>query len=137
MEHLAILKGKWLSKILSGKKTIESRWYKSKKAPFGMIKKGEVVYLKGCGKPVTAKATVQNALFFGSLDEEKTKKILRDYGENIGAKEEDCKLFAGKSFCTLIFLENVKMVKPFFIDKKGYGNMAAWITTKNVEKLKA
>jgi len=30
----------WLEKILSGKKTVESRWYKHKKAPFMAIDKG-------------------------------------------------------------------------------------------------
>ena len=45
MHQLAILdkKRKLLEKILSGKKTIESSWYKLKKTPYGMMKTGDTV----------------------------------------------------------------------------------------------
>ncbi|MBI1972386.1 ASCH domain-containing protein, partial [Candidatus Woesearchaeota archaeon] len=44
MDHLAILKKKWLEKILSGEKTIESRWYKQKITPYQKIAKGDTAY---------------------------------------------------------------------------------------------
>ena len=47
MHHLAILdkKRKLLSKILSGEKNIESRWYTQKRAPWDKIKVGDTIFL--------------------------------------------------------------------------------------------
>ena len=45
-KHLAIFKGKAGDAILSGKKTIESRFSKVKNPPFGVIGSGDLVYIK-------------------------------------------------------------------------------------------
>lgn len=70
MEHLAIMKKSWklTEKILSGEKKIESRWYKSKRVPFGRISAGETVYFKDGGEPVTIKAEVEKVLQFSEFD---------------------------------------------------------------------
>ena len=34
------------------------------------------------------------------------------------------------------FLKNPQKIEPFKIDKKGFGNMAAWITLDDLGKLK-
>jgi hypothetical protein len=36
----------------------------------------------------------------------------------------------------LIFLSNPVAVVPFDIDKTGFGNMAAWITVEDINKIK-
>jgi len=51
-----------LPKILTGEKTIESRWYKNKCSPWGKIKRGDVVYFKNSGEPVTIKAEVSKII---------------------------------------------------------------------------
>lgn len=42
MDHVAILRKDWklLPKILSGEKTIESRWYQTKRGSYNKIKEG-------------------------------------------------------------------------------------------------
>ena len=54
MQHLAIMKKSWnlTDKILTGKKKIESRWYKNKYKPWNKIKTEDVVYFKDSGIPV-------------------------------------------------------------------------------------
>ena len=61
MDHVAIMKKSWklTEKILSGEKKIESRWYKSKYPPWGKIKKGDIIYFKDSGEPVSIKAKVE------------------------------------------------------------------------------
>ena len=61
MEHLAIMRKSWglTQKILTGQKKIESRWYKNKYRPWNQIQKGDVIYFKDSGEPVTIKATVK------------------------------------------------------------------------------
>ena len=138
MHHIAILNKKLnlLPKILSGEKTIESRWYKFKKAPYEAIKAGDIVFFKNAGEPVTVKSSVKKAIFFDNLNNAKIKDILQQYGEKIGVPISYAKKIADKKYCILVFLSNVKRIKSFNIDKTGYGNMAAWLTVEDIKKIK-
>ena len=142
MEHLAIMKKSWklTEKILSGKKKIESRWYSSKKAPWGKIKPGEKIYFKDSGEPVTVVAEVNHAVQYDALTPEKVRDTLEQNGEDDGIEKERLsyffELFKKKRYCILIFLKNPHSVGPFVINKKGYGNMAAWITVSSINLLK-
>lgn len=138
MEHLAILakKGKLLAKILSGEKTIESRWYKFKKTPYQNISVNDVIYFKESGNPVTAKAKVSKVLFFDELNEKKIEGILKEYGGRICVPLSYAEKLEGKNFCTLIFINEAQSVKPFDIDKTGYGLMAAWISVEDIISIK-
>src|SRR3989344_5338279 len=132
MDHLAILKKKWLEKILSGEKTIESRWYKQKRTPYQKITKEDVIYFKESGKQVTVKATVQEALFFDQLTEDKLKNILQTYGRQINMGLDAIPKLLDKNYCTLVVLKDVETIQPLAINKQGYGNMAAWITVDTI-----
>lgn len=138
MEHIAILnrKLKLLPKILNGEKTIESRWYKFRKDPYKRILPNEAIYFKNSGEPVSVKAKVKYALFFDNLNDVRIRDILEKYGKKIGVDPSYADKLQGKKYCTLIFLRNVEEIEPFNIDKKGYGNMAAWITAESIENVK-
>lgn len=138
MEHLAILNKKLnlLQKIISGEKTIESRWYVNRKAPYGCIKKGDIVYFKNSGEPVSVKAVVNSVLQFDDLNDIKILQILKEYGKRLGVDESYASNIKGKKYCVLVFLENMKEIKQFDINKKGYGMMSAWITVEKIEKIK-
>ncbi len=139
MQHIAILKKSWklIDKILSGEKKIESRWYKNKSAPWNKIKAGEVVYFKDSGEAVTIKTEVEKVLQFNNLTPNKVKELLNKYGENIGIKANDFyEQLKDKNYCLLIFLKNSKKIKPFQINKTGFGLMSAWICVNNIEQIK-
>ena len=141
MEHLAIMRKSWklTNKILSGEKTIESRWYSSRYPPWDRIKSGEKVYFKDSGEPVTIMAEVSKVLQFSDLTNARVKEILSEYGEadGIGDKlSEYYDLFKDKKYCILIFLKNPKQIKPFEIDKTGFGAMSAWICVDTINKIR-
>ncbi|MBU2561665.1 MAG: hypothetical protein KKD17_05170 [Nanoarchaeota archaeon] len=138
MDHLAILSKRLnlLSRILSGEKTIESRWYKFPKTPFRSIAAGDTVYFKESGCPVSAKAKVDNALFFAELDKGVFDDIVVKYGPRICISQSYWQHVKDKRLCTLIFLKDVKKIPPFQIDKAGYGNMAAWITLDSIDRIR-
>ena len=138
MHHIAILSKnlKLLQKILSKEKTIESRWYKFKKTPYKNISIGDKIFFKDSGEPITAEAIVNKILFFDNLDKDKIIKILKEYGKQICVPMSYAEELEGKKFCTLIFIKDVKKIKPFNINKKGYGMMAAWITLDDVNKIR-
>jgi len=127
-------------KILSGEKKIESRWYMAKCAPWDRIKAGETVYFKNSGEPITIKAKVTKVLQFSDLNQGKVRQILAKYGKDDGLElaqlADFFDLFKNKRYCLLIFLKNPVKIKPFQINKKGFGMMSAWICVKNVSQIK-
>lgn len=138
MDHLAILtkSGRFLDKILSGEKTIESRWYVTKRTPWNKIKKGDSIYLKNSGEPVTAKATVDEVMQF-ELDKEKVKDILEKHGKEICITDIQTSYEKNKDkrYCILISLKDAQKVEPFTIDKTGFGLMSAWITVSDIKEI--
>ena len=70
----------------------------------------------------------------------KVKQILDKYGKDDGIGKEKTpefyKLFKDKKYCLLIFLENPRKIKPFDINKEGFGNMSAWLTVENIDSIK-
>ncbi len=142
MDHLAIMKKSWglTEKILTGEKTVESRWYKTRRSPWDRIKAGDSVYFKDSGGPVTVKASVSKVLQFDDLSPSKTKEILDQYGKkDLGAGRimpEIKKYAAGKKYCILVFLEKAERIKPFKVDKTGFGAMSSWINIDNMFKIK-
>lgn len=130
MIHVAYMKKSWkmIPKILSGEKTIESRWYKTRRVPWGKIRPGDTVYFKNSGEPVTAKAKIVKVLQFSDLAIKKTREILGKYGTEIGVDDSFFEIVKDKKYCLLLFLAKPKKIKPFLISKKGFGAMTAWIT---------
>lgn len=142
MEHIAIMKKSWglVPKILDGRKIIESRWLLNRSSPWDKVKRGDTVFFKNVGEPVTAKALVSDVLQFEDLTPKRVHEILDWYGEDDGLAPEEIAhyeaLFRDKNFCVLIFLEDAQEITPFNIDKEGYGAMSAWISVPSVAKLR-
>ena len=147
MHHIAIMNPKSLiDKILSGEKKIETRWYKHKINPWNSITTGDSIYFKESGGAVRAKATVKKVLRFSKKESEcfekiqafNAKEILQKYGDGIYI--EDLKVFQEyaeqKNYAILIFLKNPEPVKPFQINKTGFGNSCAWLSVKDVDNIK-
>lgn len=76
---------------------------------------------------------------FNELDEKKVREIYSKYGKAIGVSDEIDKHVQSnmdKNYCILVFLENVRRIKPFNINKKGFGNMCAWISIDKLNKIR-
>ncbi|MBU3934599.1 hypothetical protein KKC00_01410 [Patescibacteria group bacterium] len=142
MDHLAIMRKSWglLPKILNKEKTIESRWYKNKYSPWDRIEKGDFVYFKDSGQPVTVRAEVLSVLQFSGLNPQKVRDILGKYAKQDAIQRNEIgkyyQLFKDKNYCLLVFLKNPERIKPFEINKKGFGIMSAWITVDDINKIK-
>jgi hypothetical protein len=139
MNHIAIMKKSWhlTEKILSGEKKIESRWYKFKRSPWNKIKKGDIVYFKNSGEPVTVKAFVSKIIQIRIKDKEESRQICLKYGKQICLVNLNPDTWETiPNYCILIFLKNPKKIKPFEINKKGFGMMSAWITLKDINKIR-
>ena len=140
MDHLAIMKKQWglTQKILSGRKKIESRWYKARYSPWNKVKVGETIYIKNTGELVSLKAKVEKVIQFSDLTPKRVTQLLGKYGKDLGIQDipKFFQMFKDKKYCILIFLKSPQKIKPFDIDKTGFGFMAAWISTPNIKKIK-
>ena len=140
MDHLAILdkKRQLLPKIISGEKTIESRWYTQKRAPWNSIEAGDTIYFKNSGEAVTVKAQVSKVEQF-YLPQVNVSSLITKHGTQIGFEEKNFPSVISwcekRKYCILIHLQNVQKIKPFQINKQGYGMMAAWISVSYIRQL--
>lgn len=140
MDHVAIMKKTWglIPKILSGEKTIESRWYKARIAPWERIKVGDTVYFKNSGESVTVVADVKQVLQFDNLNKDFFEYIVSRYADQICLVNRDYEsCYREKRYCILIFLERARLLEqPFDINKSGFGMSCAWIVVEDIEKIK-
>lgn len=117
MEHIAILRQPFFNMILSGEKTIESRWSLSRIAPFERVKAGDVIWLKETSKDITARAIVKKVKFY-NLTKNKADEIKKKYGKEIGTdKFEDWERYRNKKYLTLIWLKDVQKIEPITAPK--------------------
>jgi len=140
--HIAIMRKSWglTQKILSGEKTIESRWYMNRYKPWGNISRGDTVYFKNSGELVKIQTTVDKVIQLENLTPSKVKEILKQYVNALGVDKENIssyfELFKNKRYCLLVFLSDPKEIEPFEIDKFGFGTMTAWLVVQNIERIK-
>ena len=122
--HLVILKKPYLDAIFDGRKSIESRFTKTKRAPFGQISVGDKLLLKLSSGPVCGSAVVGDFETFENLSSGKIDEIKRKYNHHIFGTDEYWESRADCRFGVLVQLKNVKTIKPRTIDKKDW---RAWV----------
>jgi len=126
MKHLAIFKGDGANLILSGKKTIESRFSKRKNVPFGVISKGDLVYMKPSGKDVIGQFRVQKVIFFDGLEEKDIEEIQLKYAGFIVVENEYWEKKKDAKYGTLIFIGESSrfLTSPIKLTKK---DLRGWV----------
>lgn len=126
--HLAILKKPYLDAIIDGSKTVESRLLKGRFPPFGHINPGDKLFFKQSSGPVRATATAAAVKSFENLTPAKIAEIKSKYNKYILGSNEYWKSKSDSSFCVLVRIESVKLIKPVWIDKKDW---RAWVVLTN------
>lgn len=125
--HLGIFSEPYLTFMLDGKKTIESRFSKNKILPYQQIQKDDIVIVKKSSGKVVAYFTIKKIIFF-DLTEISIEEIKSNYqkelcvGENFWVNKKDSR------YATLIWIDKIVPLKPFPIVKKG---MQTWIKLEN------
>ncbi len=117
--HLAIVAQPFYSYMLSGKKTIESRFSINKCSPYLKVKDKDIMFIKDSGKPVTAYSIIENVKFF-SKDNDLNLDILKQkYSKEICAFDD---VFwedrIEKKYVSLMWITKPITIPPFNIDKK-------------------
>ncbi|MBI2039860.1 ASCH domain-containing protein [Candidatus Microgenomates bacterium] len=125
-KHLAIFKGEGGSLILSGKKTIESRFSKRRDPPFGQISARDLVYIKPSGGDIIGQFRVKKVIFYDGLDLGDIREIRGKYGKRLAVDETYWKKKADSRYGTLIFIgESSRFItSPVKIPKK---DLRGWV----------
>jgi hypothetical protein len=115
--HLAIFNEPYLGFILDGSKTVESRFSIRGVAPYGRVSPGDVILLKGSGKPVVGCCRAEHVwdyeLATDSWDEIRTR-----FGSAIRAQDGFWESRQLARFATLIRVEDVRATAPLEVPKR-------------------
>ncbi len=128
--HLVILKKPYLDAILASQKSIESRFTKTKHYCFGRVLVGDKLFLKESSGPVCATARVKAVRNFENLTPKQIIEIKQQHNHRIIGSDEYWQSKSDCRFGFLVWLKDVKSIKPVRINKKDW---RAWVVLTEKE----
>ncbi len=115
--HLAVFSEPFLSRVLSGEKTIESRFSRNRCAPYGEINGGDIILLKEVAGPIRGISLARRAWYY-DLSAEPIGRIRDQFGDNICADDTFWASRADALYATLIELDETAPLKAVRCDKR-------------------
>lgn len=115
--HLAVFAEPFLSDVLAGRKTIESRFSKTRCAPYGEIGNGDIILLKEIAGPIRGLVRARRAWCY-DLAAEPIDSIRERFGDAIGADEAYWEARTNALFGTLMELDVPMRTGPVACDKR-------------------
>ena len=125
--HLAIFVEPYLQFILDGKKTVESRFSVTRRAPYNQVDKGDVILLKKSGGPITGIGKISMTWSY-ELDPSSWENIRSEFKQALCAEDPSFwKEREKASYATLMRLSHVRSIEPFEIKKQ---DRRGWVVLK-------
>lgn len=124
--HLAVMIEPYLSRILGGEKTIESRFSFNKIVPFKKVNEGEIIILKKSGGPIVALFEAGTVRFFEFCNRKETSisSIKEKYNDRLQIEDEFWNTKISSKYATLIDVQNLLRIDPISIK---FRNRQSWI----------
>lgn len=123
--HLAVFVEPYLTAVLEGKKTIESRFALTRRPPYQCIKPLDYILLKRSGGPVMGLALAKSTSFY-QLSPMVLTKLRKSFSRQLFAQDDDFWADrADKHYATLIELEDAIAIVPVSIQKR---DRQGWVT---------
>ncbi|MFC1721392.1 hypothetical protein ACFL0Z_00575 [Patescibacteria group bacterium] len=131
MQHLAVFSKGGIELILSGHKTIESRFSKFKFAPYKKVKSGDIVFMKESGGKVKGKFKVGKVVFLEDLNKQKLQNIKDRYSDRLQVPESFWKRKQQAKYATLIFVKEAEsLANPLVLEKH---DRRSWVVLADVK----
>lgn len=106
--HLAIMVEPFLSAILDGRKTVESRFSRYKIAPYQKVRYDDLILLKQSSGPVIASFKVSSVNYF-ELTPEVLEMLQATYGSQIDGSKEFWRAQHTKQYATLLGIGDLQI----------------------------
>jgi hypothetical protein len=115
--HLAVMNEPYLTYILDGSKTIESRFSINRCPPHGAVARGDLILFKASGGPIIG---IGRASWVETLDlnPDSWTKIRDRYLQRLRITDEFLEEKQGAAYATLIGMQDVRTIDPFGVAKK-------------------
>jgi len=115
--HLGVFIEPFLSYIMEGKKTIESRFSVNRQAPFGAAMKNDILLIKGSGGPIVGLCRVDQAWYY-HLDQDSWSDI-KNFSDALCIQDPDFWLQkSSASYATLLKIDCVRGIAPLAFPKR-------------------
>lgn len=130
VQHVAIVHRRYLDAILEGRKRVEARLTRARKAPFGVVAPGHRVYLKQAGGPIRGVALVRRVVCVEGLTPEGVRRLRERFEPEVGAGGAFWEGKALARFATFVWLEEVEPADegPDYRAWRGFHPRSAWIS---------
>lgn len=116
--HLAVFVEPFLTAVLEGRKTIESRFGVHRRPPYLCIEKNDIILIKRSGGPIVGLAQAGEASFH-QLSPKVLSEIRRKFAYQLFALDEEFwESRAGKQYATLIELDDPAEISPLPFPKR-------------------
>jgi hypothetical protein len=125
--HVAIFSEPFLSLVLSGKKTIESRFSRNRCAPYGEIGDGDIILIKEVAGPICGVALAKRTWCY-DLVTEPLERIRARFGAGICADDEFWSSRADALYATVIELDATTSIAPVRCDKR---DRRGWVAIRS------
>ncbi|MGJ8635438.1 MAG: hypothetical protein ACSHX5_01145 [Phycisphaerales bacterium] len=109
--HLMIVHPRYIAPLLSGTKSLESRLGQDRRAPFGKVSPGDIVYIKPTGQRVVAKAIVHRVDEFEDLNPDDIINLREIYDDRIMGGDQYWESKSNSRYATLIGFKKVTMLR--------------------------
>jgi ASC-1-like (ASCH) protein len=130
MVHVAIVDPRCARDILAGVKTIESRLSLQRRAPFGRVAPGDVIYFKRRSGRFAASARVRRVASFEALTPARVDRLRERFDARVRGGRAYWAAKRASRYATLIWLTRVAPVDtgPEYRGRPGFSPRAAWHT---------
>ena len=115
--HLGVFSEPYLTHILNGRKTVESRFGATRRPPFQKVEGGDILLLKKSSGPIVAIAHVTDVWYY-ELGRLGFESVIERFGPALCLEEEFIRTKSCSAFATLIRLDHVQGLKDVKVDKR-------------------
>jgi ASCH domain len=106
--HIVIMREPYLTRVLSGEKTVESRFLRVRAAPFDRVAPGDRLLLKRVGGPIVATATAGVVRQFADLNRERALALLAQFRDQLRLEDDFLPRVQLTRYAVLIWLADVQ-----------------------------
>jgi len=127
--HLAILREPYLSRILMGVKTIESRFLQVRTAPYDRVAVDDRLLLKRSGGPIAATARVAKVALYDNLTPARVAALIDQYAAGLSLDDDVLDRAQRSRYAVLIWLSDVTPIEhPPLLNKR---DRRAWVVLES------